>query len=432
MAIRSVQKTQTTCLILLAIMGVGFSLYFLQSVLLPFVIALFVVIGCRPILQFFERRLRLPKYIAFAATFLIGVLALAAFGFVIWASINDVARNAGAYEQRLGQIATWVSERIEKSRERQMRYEGRLPETGPQQLAKAQASDAADNAPRAAELVSFALIATLPGTTLDGGGIVAATLATTASTVTEIDFLAEKARQSPADPGKAIQDLLDAFSTQLQSLMLGLAASLSTLLSYGVLILIFVFFLLIGNGASPQHRPQIVNEVEDQVRRYLVMKTVISFFTGFAFGGVLWLFGVPLAVVFGFLAFLLNFIPNIGPLMANLLPVPFLILNSQMSTTAAIVCLILISAIQFVSGNVIETRLMGKSFDVSPVVLLVALMFFGLVWGIVGMFLATPIVSIIKIVLSQSPETRPGAELLAGRWSSIDDLAEVMNERGKG
>jgi AI-2 transport protein TqsA len=94
-----------------------------------------------------------------------------------------------------------------------------------------------------------------------------------------------------------------------------------------------------------------------------------------------------------------------------------------MAPWAAIVCLILISVVQFVSGNVIETRLMGKSFDVSPVVLLLALMFFGLVWGIIGMFLATPIVSILKIVLQQNPETRPVAELLAGRWTPPDSVS---------
>jgi len=146
------------------------------------------------------------------------------------------------------------------------------------------------------------------------------------------------------------------------------------------------------------------------------MKTVISFFTGLTFGFILWLFGIPLAILFGTLAFVLNFIPNIGPLVANALPVPFLVLNSQLSPVAAITCLILISATQFISGNVVETRLMGKSFDVSPTVLLLALMFFGLIWGIVGMFLATPIVSIVKIVLNQSRGGRNLSELMAGRW----------------
>ena len=138
--------------------------------------------------------------------------------------------------------------------------------------------------------------------------------------------------------------------------------------------------------------------------------------TGLVFGLVLWGFGVPLAILFGTLAFVLNFIPNVGPLIANVLPVPFLILNSELEPMAAIACLILISAVQFISGNVVETRLMGRSFDVSPIFLLLALMFFGLIWGIIGMFLATPLISIVKIVLQRIPAARPISELMAGRW----------------
>ncbi|MDG2468653.1 MAG: AI-2E family transporter, partial [Pirellulaceae bacterium] len=167
----------------------------------------------------------------------------------------------------------------------------------------------------------------------------------------------------------------------------------------------------------------IVGEIEDQIRKYLLVKTVISALTGIAFGFALWLFGIPLAIVFGFLAFLLNFIPNIGPLISSCLPVPFLVLNSEMSPVTAISCFLTISSIQFVSGNVIETRIMGKSFDVSPIVLLLALMFFGLVWGILGMFLATPIVSIIKIIFQKHESTRPFAELMAGRLSVVNSIA---------
>ena len=225
-------------------------------------------------------------------------------------------------------------------------------------------------------------------------------------------------------------------SSYIKTQLLNLLGSLSSLFSYGVLILIFVFFLLqadkqIGGHSSPANVSNsdggtvdsidnIFVEIEEQIRKYLVMKTVISVLTGFVFGFVLWLFGVPLAILFGFLAFLLNFIPNIGPLISMMLPVPFLVLNSAMSPTMAILCFVLCATIQFVSGNIIETRIMGKSFDVSPAFLLLALMFFGLIWGIVGMFLATPIVSIVKIVLSQYKMGQPVAELMAGRLGQSD------------
>jgi AI-2 transport protein TqsA len=365
----SMQNPQTACLVILATVAVGFSLAFLKSVLLPFVIALFIVIGLQPILEFVERKLKLHRLVAFAVTFLAGVALSVGFAFIVWVSISDLSRNSDVYCDRLGEIATRIMELIPDSED--------------------------------AGAISPNLPTDLPDSSEESTG----------------EF-ASVAR----DPSQAVQQFLNFVSASIRPQMLGLANSLSGLLSNGVLILIFVFFLLLGNSqiSNPARGVQepagLVGEIVEQIRKYLVMKTIISVLTGFAFGIVLWLFGVPLAILFGFLAFLLNYIPNIGPLVSNLLPVPFLVLNSNMSPAAAIVCFVLISAIQFISGNVIETRMMGKSFDVSPVVLLLALMFFGLVWGIVGMFLATPIVSILKIVLQQSPAGRPVAELLAGRW----------------
>ncbi len=372
------QKTQTTCLVILATIATGFSLAYLKTVLLPFVIAFFIVIGCRPILEFVEKKLKLHRLLAFVVTFLAGVALLLGFAFLIWLSINDLSRNSDAYQERLNRIAVWVVEHLPDALESEVEQPPTARESSPD----------ADNQ--------------------------------------EIATVAK-------DPAKAVQEFLTFASNHVQTQMLGLAGSLSSLFSYGVLILIFVFFLLLGNSqlgnpiadrgvesSTPSAPSGIVGEIEEQVRKYLVMKTVISIVTGFVFGLVLWLFGVPLAIVFGFLAFLLNYIPNIGPLISTALPVPFLVLNSAMSPTTAIVCFALIATIQFVSGNVIETRLMGKSFDVSPAFLLLALMFFGLIWGIAGMFLATPIVSIIKIVLQQSRGGRPIAELMAGRWSGLN------------
>tara|TARA_B110000495_G_scaffold43587_1_gene35768 strand:- start:1255 stop:2388 length:1134 start_codon:yes stop_codon:yes gene_type:complete len=376
------QRTQNVCLVLLATIAVSFSLFYLKSVLLPFVIALFVVIGCRPILEFIEKQLKLPRSIAFALSFLIGNLLLFGFSLLLWFSITDLQNNSSIYQKRMNIIATWVVEK--------------LPNTTP-------TSDS-------------------PKTINDP--IIEGNADTNPSDIVINDDL-------PKNPKAAVEEIFQSISSFIQEQLVRLASSLANLLSYGILILIFVFFLLLGNTGQLPHpnnsskkQPRILEEIEEQIRKYLFMKTVISMLTGIAFGLVLWIFGVPLATVFGFLAFLLNFIPNIGPLIGCALPVPFLILNSNISPTAGIICFVLIATIQFVSGNVIETRIMGKSFDVSPITLLLALMFFGLIWGIIGMFLATPIVSIIKIVLHQRDSTRPIADLLAGRldvFNAIED-----------
>lgn len=373
------QKTQTFCLVILATIAVAFSLYYLKSVLLPFVIAIFIVIGCRPILEFVESKLKLPRLLAFVFSFLIGIWLMLAFAFLIWVSVNDLASNSNIYEKRMKAIVIWVVEHIP----------GKSDET--------LSSGNADDLPPKPE----------------------------SSTVES----KSQSSTSAQNPTLAVKEFLNAISSYVQSQLVSFAGSLSSLFSYGVLILIFVFFLLLGNSemgrqrtVSKREQTGILGKIEEQIRKYLLMKTVISMVTGFAFGMVLWFFGVPLAVVFGFLAFMLNYIPNIGPLIASVLPVPFLVLNSNMSPTSAIICFILIATIQFISGNVIETRIMGKSFDVSPIALLLALMFFGLVWGIIGMFLATPIVSIIKIVFQQHDSTRPIADLMAGRLDIFDSF----------
>ena len=365
------QKTQTVCLIILTTIAVGFSLYFMQSVLLPFVIALFVVIGCRPVLEFFEHKLKLSRYVAFAVAFVMGTVLLIGFGLTTWFSINDLAKNSDKYIESFKSLQASLADLL-----------GSHEDNSSTARTESSQPDSVDN-----------------------------------------DSVIDEIKATSKEAMKGLNELLESATTFLQSQIPRIAGALSSLLSYGVLILIFVFFLLMTPAADRQNRPAIIGEIESQVRKYLVTKTVISAVTGFAFGIVLWLFGVPLATLFGFLAFLLNFIPNFGPLISTLTPVPFLILNGQEAPIPAIICFLLIGSIQFVSGNVVETRIMGKSFDVNPVVLLLALVFFGLVWGIIGMFLATPIVSIAKIILEQHDSTRPLSELMAGRWMSQDNIA---------
>ena len=368
----SPRKVQTVCLVALTLMAAGFTLYFVKTVILPLIIAVFLVIGCRPIMDWLEDKLKLHWTLAFAATFLVGLLVLVVVSFLTWLSIKDLSDNAVDYQQRISAITQWVQDHIPSS----------------------PSSESLDPAGNGHEVAGEAR----------------------APQVGELDA---ESRSVADHSSRAVGELLKTAENFAQSFLLRIAGLLSALLSYAVLIMIFVFFMLLEKATGDGERPEIFRAVEEQIRKYIVMKTVISALTGMATWLVLWFFGVPLAVVFGFLAFLMNFIPNIGPLISCVLPIPFLFLNSELAPAAAITAFVAISLVQFISGNVIETRVMGKSFDISPVVLLLALMFFGLIWGIVGMFIATPLVSIIKIVLEQNRATRPLGEMLAGRWGPL-------------
>ncbi len=121
--------------------------------------------------------------------------------------------------------------------------------------------------------------------------------------------------------------------------------------------------------------------------------------------------------MFAILTVLLNFIPNFGSVIATLLPIPVLLLQYGLGWQTMTV-ITLLFAIQFCIGNLVEPKMMGESLDLHPVTILLFLMFWGLVWGLPGMFLAVPITAILKIILSRIETTLPLSELLAGRLPS--------------
>lgn len=181
------------------------------------------------------------------------------------------------------------------------------------------------------------------------------------------------------------------------------------------LIVLFLIFILAGRGqlmpkinrAFSEERASklsgIICNIDNQIQRYLAIKTVVSFFTGvFAFV-VLTLFGLDFALLFGLLTFLLNYIPNIGSFIATAFPV-FIAVFQFETIWPAVWILVILVMIQQVMGAFIEPRLMGKGLDLSPLVILFFLFFWGWLWGIPGMILAVPIAAIIKIVTSNIPE----------------------------
>jgi AI-2 transport protein TqsA len=179
------------------------------------------------------------------------------------------------------------------------------------------------------------------------------------------------------------------------------------------LVLIFVVYLIIG-GSQQEPPTGFYAEIHLKIRRYLGTKFLTSATTGILVGFILSLFGLDLALVFGVMAFLLNFIPSIGSMVATLLPLPIAIIQFD-DPWKIVGVVVLPGLVQFTIGNVIEPLVMGERLDLHPVTVLLSLIFWGLLWGIVGMFLAVPITAVIRIVLGRLDTTRPMAELLAGR-----------------
>lgn len=157
----------------------------------------------------------------------------------------------------------------------------------------------------------------------------------------------------------------------------------------------------------------VIDDINHSVRKYLWAKTLISLGTGLLFALILGVFGVEFFILWGLLAFLLNFIPYIGSYVATILPVAMAFIQIQFSPIEVLIILGLLLVIQNVVGNIIEPRVLGRELNLSPLVVLIALAFWGWLWGLTGMFLAIPVTASVKIVMEHIPETRNIARLMS-------------------
>ncbi len=256
------------------------------------------------------------------------------------------------------------------------------------------------------------------------GGLVGATLSELADNapayVKQVELMIDRAasvlpEELVARIGERGAELREIPVSTVGGLLATTTNALLGVLSQSFLVLIFVTFLLLGGFSKQSETESTLAAVRRGIERYLVSKVIISAITGFLVGSVLTLLGVPLAMTFGVLAFLLNFIPNVGSVVATLLPLPIVVVSPEVSGPAALAAIALPGAIQLAVGSLVEPWWMGDSLDLHPVAILLSLIFWGMLWGVVGMFLATPITAGLKLILEKFEGSAPLAELLAGR-----------------
>ncbi len=150
---------------------------------------------------------------------------------------------------------------------------------------------------------------------------------------------------------------------------------------------------------------QVFSQVfAEKLRNYMSMKTIISMITGVVIGVALWLIGVDYPVLWGVLAFILNFVPNIGSIIAAVPAVMLTIV--QLGFTPALLVAAVYVAVNIIIGSVIEPKYMGKGIGLSTLVVFVSLVFWGWVLGPVGMLLSVPLTITVKLALDSKPETQ--------------------------
>lgn len=157
------------------------------------------------------------------------------------------------------------------------------------------------------------------------------------------------------------------------------------------------------------------NNFIKNLKKYLLIKTIASIATGITIGFLLWIAGVPYAPLWGILAFILNYIPTIGSIIA-VLPTLFVTLSS-MSLGVSVWVILIYLFVNVLIGNIIEPRFMGQGLGISTFVVLVSLLLWGFVFGIGGLFLAIPLTMSIKIALKSNPDTRFLSVMLSNKVS---------------
>ncbi|PKH55835.1 hypothetical protein CXF83_10885 [Shewanella sp. Choline-02u-19] len=214
----------------------------------------------------------------------------------------------------------------------------------------------------------------------------------------------------------------------------GVALSMTTNMLTGVgsvmanlflIILTVVFMLFESNGFSkkmhfalddPDMRLQQVDRFLNSVNQYMVIKTLVSLATGLIVGVGLYIIGVDYALLWGVIAFLFNYIPNIGSIIAAIPSV--LLAFIQIGPGAAGAVALLYLGTNAVMGNLVEPRYMGRGLGLSTLVVFLSLIFWGWLLGSAGMLLSVPLTMIVKIALESSQ---------GGRWLAVligDDIAE--------
>lgn len=338
------QRIQSVCLLILTAIGITGALYWFSSVLIPFVLAIFLTICLGPVIELQVNKLGLPRRTAVLTTILAGCVMLILVSLLVTAAVNQILDSKDQYQTKV----------------KQMLVEARdfLPE----------------------DWVS------------EGS-----------------DGMSEPLIKVPADT--------------IRKVLTDTASSIMGVISNGLLVMIFMIFMVAGKRGLRASKGSLWQEVEYKINRYVLTMVFTSGITGILVGLTLTILGVDFGWMFGFLAFLLNFIPNIGSIIAVLLPLPVAFIDTELGMVSKILVIVIPGIIQFCIGNLLQPKLMGQSLNLHPVVILLALIFFGTIWGIMGMFLATPITAVVKMLFERFEYTKPIAELMAGK---IDILTQKI------
>lgn len=320
------------CLMILAGTAATWVLVYTKTMLMPFVIALFISMVAATLAEKLKQKWKMPYGLGLAVSFLAFLAVITLSVLFIAGSIESFVAGADIYGERLSDTIDWILLRAQKY-----------------------------------------------GVNMNA------------------QFVADTVAKLP------VFNMVKSVGSTLVSILTNL-----------MLITLFVIFIFMGKASA--EKPSLIGNIQRQISFYLIIKIFVSLLAA----GLTWLVltGVKaeLASMLAVLTFVLNFIPNIGPFISTAMPIPVLFLQYGFDWHI-LLALVLLTAIHFVIGNILETKWLGKGMDLDPLVVIASLIFWALVWGVMGALLAVPLTAIIKMVLERNENTKPLADILAGKFS---------------
>jgi AI-2 transport protein TqsA len=340
----------TAAVTVLAAVAIGFTLAYARSVLIPFVLALFIKQMVKPLIDWQMYRLRMKRIAAVLVTLVFVLLIFTGLCFFFASTVSTIAGKAADYGDKFVAMLEMLTEKLENS----------------------------------------------------GFGI-------------------QKEQVS--------NEILQQLKNKIPSFISTSFGTLMGFVTNSFLVAIFLMFLLAGY--NPDKIPEgIYADISNQISKYLSIKFAVSLMTGLIVWTILNIFNLELASFFGMLVFILNFIPNLGSIVATFLPLPIALAQYESPLMMAAV-VIIPGAVQITIGNIVEPKLMGRGLSLHPVTILLALSFWGLLWGITGMLLAAPITAIIRIVMMRFETLRPLGLLMAGQFSGTENSTPSDNSQNQ-
>ena len=276
------QRIETVCLLILTALAITGALYLFRSVLIPFVLAIFLTICLTPVIDSQVKKFRIPRPVAILTTVLIGCAILALFALLVTAAVNEMVQSKDEYLKQVNQL-----------------------------LARTH------------------------------------------------DLVPDDWRT--VDPNDPTQPLVRIPSDTIRTVLTDTASSMMDVLSNGLLVLIFMIFMVAGKPQPKASAGSLWNEVESRINRYVITMVVTSSVTGILVGLTLTFIGVKFGWMFGFLAFLLNFIPNVGSIIATLLPLPVAFIDPQLSLFAKALVVIIPGGMCSSSKRVVSSNVCTES-----------------------------------------------------------------------